>query len=170
MIVGDSIVRADPEICLLGNDYDTNFSTLSYLWKLAMEAKSRAAVINRLTFGVPPKPAKAISKWSCHWEDPSSSASCNTFQNSKWWLFCKSGYRKHWFIKLVARLIIKTSHRDKVSSKSVLGCPLNPKWDGCITNCFNVMEVKQSQGSLPQQFAWKLHNQSLETNICLLTS
>ena len=36
------------------------------------------------------------------------------------------------------------------------GWPLYPKWDGCFTNCFNGMEIKQSQGSpwhksLPQQ-------------------
>ena len=54
MFVGDSIVHADPEVCLLGIDYDTNFSTSPYLRTLATEAKSRAAMIYRLSFGVPP--------------------------------------------------------------------------------------------------------------------
>ena len=45
--VGDSTVFADPEICLLGNDYNTNFATSPYLSKLATEAKSRAAMIYR---------------------------------------------------------------------------------------------------------------------------
>ena len=54
MSVGDSIVHADPEICLLGIQYDTNFSTSPYLKTLATEAKSRAAMIYRLSFGVPP--------------------------------------------------------------------------------------------------------------------
>ncbi len=45
VVVGDSIVCADPEICLLGIDYNTNFATSPYLQKLATEAKSRAAMI-----------------------------------------------------------------------------------------------------------------------------
>ena len=52
--VGDSVVCADPEIRLLGIDYDRNFSTLPYLQKLATQAKSRSAVIYRLSFSVPP--------------------------------------------------------------------------------------------------------------------
>ena len=54
MFVGDSIVRADSEISLLGIDYNTNFSTSPYLQKLATEAKSRAGMIYCLSFGVPP--------------------------------------------------------------------------------------------------------------------
>ena len=45
MFVGDSIVQADSEISLLDIDYNTNFSTLPYLQKLATEAKSRAGMI-----------------------------------------------------------------------------------------------------------------------------
>ena len=52
--VGDSIVHADPEICLLGITFDTNFATSPYLRKLATEAKSRSAMIYRLSFSVPP--------------------------------------------------------------------------------------------------------------------
>ena len=54
MFVRDSIVHADSEISLLGIDYNTNFSTSPYLRKLATEAKSRAAMIYGLSFGVPP--------------------------------------------------------------------------------------------------------------------
>jgi hypothetical protein len=50
---GGSIVHDDPEICLLGIIYDTNLTFL-YLRNLATEAKSRSAVIYRLSFGVPP--------------------------------------------------------------------------------------------------------------------
>ena len=53
MFVGDSIVSADPEISLLGINYNTNFSTSPYLQNLATQAKSRAAMIYRLSFGVP---------------------------------------------------------------------------------------------------------------------
>ena len=49
MFVGDSIVRADSEISLLGIDYNTNFSTSPYLQKLATEVKSRAGMIYRLS-------------------------------------------------------------------------------------------------------------------------
>jgi hypothetical protein len=38
VIVGDSTVCADPEICLLGIDYNTNFATSTYLQRLATEA------------------------------------------------------------------------------------------------------------------------------------
>jgi hypothetical protein len=53
VIVGDSTVCADPEICLLGIDYNTNFAMSPYLQKLATEAKFRAAMIYCLSFGVP---------------------------------------------------------------------------------------------------------------------
>ena len=51
--VGNSVIKAQEQICLLGIDYDTNFSTAPYLQKLATEAKTRAAVIYRLSFGIP---------------------------------------------------------------------------------------------------------------------
>ena len=40
-------------IWVLGIDYNTNFATSPYLQRLATEAKSRAAMIYRLSFGVP---------------------------------------------------------------------------------------------------------------------
>ena len=43
-----------PEISLLGIDYDKNFTTNPYLHKLARESKTRAALIHRLSFGMPP--------------------------------------------------------------------------------------------------------------------
>ena len=51
--VGSSVIKAEHEICLLGINYDCNFSTAPYLQKLATEAKTRAAVIYRLSFGIP---------------------------------------------------------------------------------------------------------------------
>ena len=51
--VRDSIVYGDIKICLLGIDYDKNFSTLPYLRKLATDAKSTSAVNYRLSFEVP---------------------------------------------------------------------------------------------------------------------
>ena len=62
MYVGDSIVHADPEIRQLGIDYDTNFSTSPYLQQLATVAKSRAAMIYRLGFGIPTNLLRLLAK------------------------------------------------------------------------------------------------------------
>ena len=52
--IGSSLIKAKSEINILGVDYNTNFSTHPYLQKLACEAKTRAALIKRLSFGMPP--------------------------------------------------------------------------------------------------------------------
>ena len=121
MCVGDSIVHADPEIRLLGVDYDTNFSTSPYLRQLATEAKSRAAMIYRLSFGVPPNllrllanglvigkilaAAPAAIPFKIVYDDRAANLATENINRS---------------IKSVARTITKTSLSDKVSSKSVL--------------------------------------------------
>ena len=122
MCVGDSIVHADPEICLLGIDYDTNFLTLPYLRQLATEAKSRAAMIYRLSFGVPSNllrllanglvigkilaAAPAAIPFIIAYDDRAANLATENI---------------NWSIKSVARTTItKTSLSDKVSSKSVL--------------------------------------------------
>ena len=52
--VGNSRIYPSKELKLLGITYDTNFSTVLYLRKLASEAKTRAAIIHRLSYSVPP--------------------------------------------------------------------------------------------------------------------
>ena len=52
--IGSCLVIGKPEITILGVDYDTNFTTSPYLKKLACEAQTRAALIHRLSFGMPP--------------------------------------------------------------------------------------------------------------------
>ena len=52
--MGSSIISASPEISLLGVEFDSNFSTIPYLQKLACAAKTRAALISRLSFSMPP--------------------------------------------------------------------------------------------------------------------
>ena len=42
------------EINILGVDFDSNFSTTPYLQKLACAAKTRAAIIHRLSYSMPP--------------------------------------------------------------------------------------------------------------------
>jgi hypothetical protein len=121
MFVGDSIVSADPEISLLGIDYNTNFSTSPYLRNLATEAKSRAAMIYRLSFGVPPNllrllanglvigkilaAAPAAIPFKLTYDDRAANLATENINRS---------------IKSVARTITKTALSDKVSSKSVL--------------------------------------------------
>ena len=51
--INHDIVNSNPTISLLGLEYDTNFSTAPYLRKLAREANTRAALIKRLSFGMP---------------------------------------------------------------------------------------------------------------------
>ena len=119
--VGDSIVHADPEICLLGITFDTNFATSPYLRKLATEAKSRSAMIYRLSFSVPPNllrllanglvigkilaAAPAAIPFKIAHDDRAANLATENINRS---------------IKSVARTITKTSLSDKVSSKSVL--------------------------------------------------
>ena len=121
MFVGDSIVSADPEISLLGINYNTNFSTSPYLQNLATAAKSRAAMIYRLSFGVPQNllrllanglvigkilaAAPAAIPFKLAYDDRAANLATENINRS---------------IKSVARTITKTALNDKVSSKSVL--------------------------------------------------
>ena len=121
MFVGDSIVSADPEISLLGINYNTNFSTSPYLQNLATVAKSRAAMIYRLSFGVPQNllrllanglvigkilaAAPAAIPFKLAYDDRAANLATENINRS---------------IKSVARTITKTALNDKVSSKSVL--------------------------------------------------
>ena len=52
--VGSSLISSSSEINLLGVDFDTNFSTIPFLNKLARLANTRAALIYRLSFSMPP--------------------------------------------------------------------------------------------------------------------
>ena len=52
--VGSCLISASTEINLLGVDFDSNFSTVPYLHKLARSASTRAALIHRLSFSMPP--------------------------------------------------------------------------------------------------------------------
>ena len=52
--VGNSKVHPSKELNLLGVTYDSNFSTVTYLRQLASDAKTRASIISRLSYSVPP--------------------------------------------------------------------------------------------------------------------
>ena len=59
--VGDSNIYPSKEITLLGITYDTNFTTAPYLHKLASEANTRASLIARLSYSVPPHMLKILT-------------------------------------------------------------------------------------------------------------
>ena len=50
--MGSSLITAKPEISLLGVDFDSNFTTTPYLHKLARTARTRAALISRLSYAM----------------------------------------------------------------------------------------------------------------------
>ena len=52
--VGSSLITSSTDINLLGVNFDSNFSTLPYLNKLAREASTRASIIYRLSFSMTP--------------------------------------------------------------------------------------------------------------------
>jgi hypothetical protein len=52
--IGSSLISATPEINLLGVDFDSNFTTTPFLHKLARAASTRAALISRLSYTMPP--------------------------------------------------------------------------------------------------------------------
>ena len=51
--IGSCVIKGKPKINILGVDNDTNFTTNPYLQNLAHEARTRAALIKRLSFGMP---------------------------------------------------------------------------------------------------------------------
>ena len=51
--IGKDTVPSSKTISLLGLEYDENFSTAPYLKKLACKANTRAALIKRLSYGMP---------------------------------------------------------------------------------------------------------------------
>ena len=58
--IGEEYVPVARQIKLLGVEYDIKFSTVPYLKKLAQEAKTRAFLIKRLSFCMPPVPTKTF--------------------------------------------------------------------------------------------------------------
>ena len=59
--VGNSKVHPSKELNLLGVTYDSNFSTVTYLRQLASDAKTRASIISRLSYSVPPHLLKTFT-------------------------------------------------------------------------------------------------------------
>ena len=60
--VGKSLISPASEFNILGVDFDSNFTTLPYLHKLARAAKTRAALIFRLSYSMPPQVLSTLAK------------------------------------------------------------------------------------------------------------
>ena len=59
--IGSSLITSTSVINLLGVDFDSNFSTTPYLQKLARAASTRASIISRLSFSMPPHVLKTFA-------------------------------------------------------------------------------------------------------------
>ena len=59
--VGSSLISPATEINLLGVDFDSTLSTTPYLHKLNREANTRAALIHRLSYAMPPHLLKTFA-------------------------------------------------------------------------------------------------------------
>ena len=119
--VGNSVIKAQQEICLLGIDYDTNFSTAPYLQKLATEAKTRAAVIYRLSFGIPNYLLKILANGLLIGKIAAAAPAAIPFKISFDDRAANLATAKiNRSIKSVARTITKTKLKDMVASEEVL--------------------------------------------------
>ena len=58
--VGQDYIPVSQQIKLLGIEYNSNFSTVPYLKRLSREAQTRAFLIKRLSFCMPPVPTKTF--------------------------------------------------------------------------------------------------------------
>ena len=119
--VGENTIKAAHQISLLGITYDTNFSTAPYLQNLAVQAKTRAKMIYRLSFGIPNHLLKILTNglligkiaaaapaaipFKIEYDDRASNLAREKINRA---------------IKSAARTITKTSLKDMVSSEKVL--------------------------------------------------
>ena len=119
--VGDDTIKAKHQICLLGITYDTNFSTAPYLQDLAVQAKTRAGIIYRLSFGIPNHLLKILTNGLLIGKIAAAAPAAIPFK-----IECDdrasnlAREKINRAIKSAARTITKTSLKDMVSSEKVL--------------------------------------------------
>ena len=105
----------------MGIDYDKNFSTAPYLRKLATEANSRAAVIYRLSFSVPPYLLKLLANGLLIGKIAAAAAAAIPFKIAYDDQAANIATGKiNRAINSVARTITKTRLKDMISSETVL--------------------------------------------------
>ena len=115
------IIMAKHQICLLGITYDTNFSTAPYLQNLALQAKTRAGIIYRLSFGIPNHLLKILTNGILIGKIAAAAPAAIPFKIAYDDRASNLAREKiNRAIKSAARTITKTSLKDMVSSEKVL--------------------------------------------------
>ena len=128
--VGNSIIKPSKELDLLGITYDSNLTTTPYLNRLATEVKTRAAIIKRLSYSVPPHLLKTFTNGLLIGKIMALAPAAIPYKIQ---LECTPNYKEtqnkgsstiieriNMSIKSAARTITGTKLSDKVSSKYVL--------------------------------------------------
>ena len=128
--VGKIIIQPSKELDLLGITYDSNLITKPYLNRLATEAKTRAAIIKRLSYSVPPHLLRTFTNGLLIGKIMASAPAAIPYKIIP---ECTSNYKEtqnrgsstiteeiNMSIKNAARTITGTKLSDKVPSKCVL--------------------------------------------------
>ena len=119
--MGSSIIPATSVINLLGVDFDSNFTTTPFLHNLARAAKTRSALISRLSYSMPPSVLSTFANGllmgkilsTCSVTIP---VRLNSSDRSN--IVITEEINK--CIKSTARIIMKTRLSDKVRSEDIL--------------------------------------------------
>ena len=118
--VGSSFIKATDEICLLGVDYDLNFTTLPYLQKLAQDAKTRSSLIYRLSFSMPNHLLKMFTNGLLMGKILASAPATLPIRTAEDQPTCTVVENINKAIKATARTITKTKLTDRIHSNVVL--------------------------------------------------
>ena len=108
------------ELNLLGITYDSNFTTVPYLRQLASDAKTRSAIIARLSYSVPPHLLKTFTNGLLIGKIMAAAQAVIPFQidqNNKSAITLTD--KINCAIKSVARIITGTRLKDKIRSDIV---------------------------------------------------
>ena len=106
---------------LLGVDFDSNFSTTPFLHKLARAAKTRAALISRLSFSMPPHVLKTLANGLLMGKILAACPVTIPIRLNSDDKFCLTVIEEiNKAIKATARTITKTKLSDRIHSENVL--------------------------------------------------
>ena len=119
--MGTSLITASSEINLLGMDFDSNFSTKPYLKKLACAAQTRAKLISRLSFSMPPYVLSTLTHGLLMGKVMSAcSVTIPVRLNNDDHTFISITEDINKAIKSAARTITRTKLSDRINSEKVL--------------------------------------------------
>ena len=119
--VGSSIISSKPELNLLGVDFDSNFTTLPFLHKLAQAAKTRTNLMSRLSFSMPPHVLSTFANGLLMGKILSACPLTIPVRlNSEDSTFISVTEEINKSIKKTARIITKTKVSEKIWSEDIL--------------------------------------------------